>query len=703
MSVHGSDDFLPSSARDTHIRDEGGRETHGYEKRKLVTSPWKEGDAVGDFTLLKQLGRGTSGHVFRGVDRVTGRTCALKLLLAESRDLVRLKLGFRRMMSIWHPNLLRVDRIYQPDKCTILAMEEVEGLTFAKWLRRVARQKGDLSATWQIIQSLIRDYGSALYRMHQSGLTHRDVNPSNLMVTPDNRGVLIDYGLVGTFDAQTDPNGAREYFVGAPLFLSPEVLWGQEYTPGSDIFSLGMILLDAIRTLTRGSGVVRSQSNRDDDQILVDGTMHDMESQVPKLLSETCREMLQYDRAERPTGLWVSRRGLPAASQVSLPSDDTLVGREVAMKHSLGWVKQIIDGDCGRLHLCGPSGIGKSHFVGELLRTIDSMGYAQAFFARCMRREDQPMQAFGQITDAIVNRYSRADREKLKLDPVSAMVLSQAFPALETIVSVDTSLQPPARRSPRIDSLEAAHRLSVEMRDNGPLFIIIDDVQWADQDSLNVLDRLQCASGGQLGIVTVSREMKDAQRFVPDEVICLNPHDLETSTRWLRDAADRYGCPGNEAFLERLAIASEGLAFRLAELAEELRPGGAFNQSDASMDDWVDSPDILDRLRQLRLDHLSDEAAALLPYIALAGCPVSTEQLAELTGMEDSIDAAVSELARQRLIIDTATTKECITVFHDSVAQDVIGTLEAPRRREIHAAWAARLIQSKSNGVAPLI
>src|SRR5690606_11807822 len=133
----------------------------------------------------------------------TGRHCALKLLTpAKCENLVRNKLGFRRMIPLRHPGLIHVDRIHYLDGYTAFSMEEVKGKTFALGIWELA-QNGDEG--YRHLLSLMRQYASALAIMHSNGLVHRDIKPQNLMIDHQGRGRLIDYGLVGTIDIEDDP------------------------------------------------------------------------------------------------------------------------------------------------------------------------------------------------------------------------------------------------------------------------------------------------------------------------------------------------------------------------------------------------------------------------------------------------------------------------------------------------------------------
>jgi hypothetical protein len=88
---------------------------------------------------------------------------------------------------------------------------------------------------------------------------------------------------------------------------------------------------------------------------------------------------------------------------------------------------------------------------------------------------------------------------------------------------------------------------------------------------------------------------------------------------------------------------------------------------------------------------LGDDASRVLPYVVTAGGRVSTEQLAELSGLGDRVDAAIAELTRQRLIVDEASGGECIMMVHDQVAEELVKTLSDQCRRDAHHDWAVLL------------
>ena len=137
-----------------------------------------------------------------------------------------------------------------------LSMEEVDGITLSQAVKQLKELDPDLA--YSNLLKLLRDFASGLAMMHAHGYIHRDVKPDNLMVDHNGNGRVIDYGLVDSFELDRESFSARGFLLGTPHYFSPEVIWSQRYLPASDIFSLGIVILDALRKLQRSAGKERS-------------------------------------------------------------------------------------------------------------------------------------------------------------------------------------------------------------------------------------------------------------------------------------------------------------------------------------------------------------------------------------------------------------------------------------------------------------
>jgi hypothetical protein len=690
------DEIFRDPSKETNLRIQNAKETL-LERSKASPSPWNEGDCLDGFLLEKKLGSGSSGVVFRVFDTKTERRCALKLLKSCSPDeLLRNKLGFRRMMPIAHPNLLRVDRIYQLGSYIALSMEEVKGITFSEAIREY-RQLKPMQAYRQLL-SLLRDFSAGLDVMHSHELLHRDIKPDNLMVDETGRGRIIDYGLVESFGLNRSIGGGSNFLVGTPHFFPPEVICAQQYLPAGDIFSLGISMLEALYDLQSGSkhqhaGLERSRENQRADAEQIEAAIRTLPDSVPGVILDACREMLEQEPCDRPTAMGLSRLGMPATHSVSWHKQESLIGRRNECGRLFNWVEDIFNGELGRFHITGPAGIGKTRLLDEVVDYIEGKNWGQVFRARCRLREDHPLQAFDQICDAVANRYMLDDREVMQLDPVSVELLKGVFPVLGNVLQPNMRVSLNETPSVGLDKFKAAIRLTKQLRQVGPLFLVIDDSQWADRDTLNLLDQLQSAVGDAgLGIITASLEESDPQRALATHTLALNPLNLEESLAMIQRAADRWNVDINDEMLNELALSAQGSPFRLQQLTDELRPGGAVaNLTDGG----VSALPSLDRIWKQRLERLSDEARGILTYVVTSGGYVSTQQLGELTCQGETVDVAISELSQQGLVIDEATGGECITIFHDRVAGELIANLPTPDVQLAHQAWADLLMKQQ--------
>lgn len=222
----------------------------------------------GDLLLLEPVGSGASGDVWRAWDLKLEREVALKFLQPREgpgsggRDEALLAEG-RALARVRHPGVVAVHGMDAHDGRPGLWMELLRGETLAAAIER----RGALPPAE--VARLGRELARALEAVHAAGLVHADVKPANVVLEPDGRVVLTDFGL-GRL-ARTPERGMR--LSGTPVFMAPERLAGGPATAASDLYALGVTLWWALagrcpfaaRTLAdlleesrRGPGVARA-------------------------------------------------------------------------------------------------------------------------------------------------------------------------------------------------------------------------------------------------------------------------------------------------------------------------------------------------------------------------------------------------------------------------------------------------------------
>lgn len=268
------------------------------------------GAAVGElldgrYRLEQLIGTGGMASVFQATDETLGRTVAIKVFRSgatDPADGVRRESEKKLLASLSHPALVTLfDAHLSNDERAYLVMEYVDGGTLESRLEQGPIAPLDAAA-------LAADLGEALHVAHRAGIVHRDVKPSNILLrpplTPEHtfRAILADFGIAYLVDTArvTTPGMA----MGTAAYISPEQVRGAEPSPASDIYALGLVLIEALT----GRRAFPQQSTHE-----AIAARLSMQPVVPGTFGYGWRSLLSamtsLDPADRPTALEVASRG----------------------------------------------------------------------------------------------------------------------------------------------------------------------------------------------------------------------------------------------------------------------------------------------------------------------------------------------------------------------------------------------------------
>src|SRR5919198_4140667 len=206
-----------------------------------VTLDQRIGRELGGYRILEEIGRGGTSVVYRAEHVRLGRTAALKLLspgFGEADFSDRFLRESRLAASLDHPNIVPVYDAGEQDGLLYIAMAHVEGTD----LKTLIAEEGPLPVRRAL--RILAQVASALDAAHQRGLVHRDVKPANILVGPDDRAYLTDFGIVKEIAANgTTRTGG---FVGTIEYSSPEQIEGRAVDGRTDVYALACVLYECL-------------------------------------------------------------------------------------------------------------------------------------------------------------------------------------------------------------------------------------------------------------------------------------------------------------------------------------------------------------------------------------------------------------------------------------------------------------------------
>jgi len=689
--------------------------------------------------------------VYQAFDRQQNAVVALKTLHRTGADaLYRFKREFRAQADISHPNLAALYDLVSDGGQWFFTMEMVDGLDFLRYVGRPSEQppagalhpaqpsptqptatlppsdsptttspqfpptassgetceagisvQAPCPSDTERLRAVTRQLAEGLCELHRAGILHRDVKPSNVLVTQEGRVVVLDFGLIA--EMRGEGPGRPNRPVGTPAYMAPEQCAGRPYDEATDWYAVGVMLFEALTGRHPFNGttseVMARKQHSDAPEVSAFATG------IPEDLEALCRDLLQRDPRMRPDGREVLLRlGAPATDAVTELAHAPFVGREqqlAALSEALDSVRRE---RTMVIFVHGTSGIGKSAMVNQFLHNVRGEPDVLVFAGRCFERESVPYKAFDSVIDALTRYLRRLPSNVLaNVLPGDLSALVRLFPILR---EVEDAMSSPARTADIMEPKERRQRAFATLRDlfkrlsqRKVLVLFIDDLQWGDADSGALLsDLLQTPNPPRLLLIAcyrteeaatspllqaLSRSVASAQSAVGVSTLALSGLSLEES--------------------ERLATAASGSAGRLvparaAAIARDSGGNPLFIGELVRAPEGAEHAPSLNEVIQGRVWKLDEPARHLLEVVAVAGKPIDLElakKAAHHEGADYEVMAALrgGRLARIRTLGD----RQEIEAYHDRI-REAINTQLAP---ETLIDCHARLAQALEGSLQP--
>ena len=704
-----------------------------------MVKPAREFVGTERFTLLRRLGTGGMGVVYEAHDRMMDKVVALKTLTrAEAEHIYRFKREFRALADVSHPNLATLYELMSDEQNWFFTMELVDGITFIQYVRheamgipatdidntlhaprenalrpvdseadteifdssRISYQSEEMPAfvdesiagtNYKLdetrLRSALRQLAEGVNRLHEMGKLHRDIKPSNVLVTDEGRVVLLDFGLV----EDVNPEMHETLLAGTPDYMSPEQGAQMRISKASDWYSVGVMLYQSLtgRRPFRGKffEVMMRKQTRDPIQ------PREINPQVPRDLNELCMKLLRRDAETRPTGREILRalgvkRSLGEVSAAT--RDIAFIGRERQLAELHDAFDATREAQTVTAYVHGNSGMGKSTLIRTFVEQVkEKAENVIVLQGRCYERESVPYKALDGVVDSLSKHLATLRRAKAEdLMPRNRAALARVFPVM---LQVDAVFDARAKEPETIDlftlrrrAFRALREILAKLAERKPVIVYIDDLQWADADSIFLLEDLLRPPDAPrlLFIVSFRTENIDEKPFLKQlmlsagsetcrEVVVgpLDGGEARELTQSLLAAANVMG----EPFIDSVVKEAAGSPF----LLEQLTHYGMMNERAATA--GVSLATMLDE----RISQLPEGAREYLDVLAVARRPVN-EEIALSAANVTSDALRLMTALRDAQFVRTSGTGYGIEVYHDRIAETLVSSLDDNTRRQIH-------------------
>ena len=197
----------------------------------------------GRFRIMRLIGKGGMAMVYLAQDQRTGRQVAVKALKEEfSNDeefVRRFDTEARAAASLNHPNIVKVLGVGEEDGVRYMIQEYVEGTTLKEMIDHYRR------LDWRVAVPIGLQIALALEHAHAAGIIHRDIKPHNIMITPERRAMVTDFGIARAGNSNTITLAGGNA-MGSVHYFSPEQARGGRVSAASDIYSLGILFYEML-------------------------------------------------------------------------------------------------------------------------------------------------------------------------------------------------------------------------------------------------------------------------------------------------------------------------------------------------------------------------------------------------------------------------------------------------------------------------
>ncbi len=209
---------------------------------------FEDGQKLGRYTIAHPLGHGGMSNVYLAHDDQEDRSVVLKFpheeLLGDIASYERFTREVKIGKLLTHDNIQNLYELARVNNNEFLVLEYIDGITLREYLRQ--REKGRSPSDYREAVDFGLQIAKALSYAHENHVAHRDLKPENVIITPENKAKVMDFGIASIQGARRVTWGPMTAQVGTPDYMSPEQIQGGRGDSRTDVYALGMIMYEFI-------------------------------------------------------------------------------------------------------------------------------------------------------------------------------------------------------------------------------------------------------------------------------------------------------------------------------------------------------------------------------------------------------------------------------------------------------------------------
>ncbi|MBN2381867.1 protein kinase [bacterium] len=660
------------------------------------------------YRIEARLGSGGMGTVYKATDLTDNRILALKVLdyrgtVDESES--RFRREFRAISKCHHPHVVVVHDISSDGTILFIVMEYIKGPDLRGHLIRKLKNKGVQEFSLREFIEIFIQVCDGLDFIHSQKIIHRDIKPENILIESGPHAKIMDFGLSRVLDVSSYITKTGE-IMGTAAYLSPEQGRGEKVGYWSDIYSLGVVMFEAVtgRLPFNGTNPIALVFQHIQEMPVSPKTYN---PGIPDKLEQIIMKTLQKDPFERyqraseivddlryvvdeasSAGVIDEKTSVLEllSSLVKRPDflfDPVFVGRREELNQINEMIIDVKNDRGATLLIEGDAGIGKTRLVEEASRFIKKFmkkGTILMVSGSCAEHETIPYKPLIEcLRNLLVKSEVLSDQQTREHINDWGKELATLLPELgvflkggsERVVINDAQTEPNHEKIKQVLYQSVARFLRL-ICDRRPIIIFVDNLQWADSATLDMFRALMSETANMpLLLMSAYRpydfirtffqflsERKQVSGTYSARRLSIKPLKSKDIKKMVLSMLGSSTLTF-ESFIDRITTISEGNPYYIEEIMRSSLEEGTLRRHEGS---WqidqesvqsISMPSTIRELVMKRLQHLTPVLQHMLEYVAVLGRVNQISLLSTLMNMpEQDILNLIDDLIRQGILVE---------------------------------------------------